>query len=94
MVPHLTNVEGERKEIRLIIVRAELTLGVLVSIGRIMQRLVLGAVLRGRRVVVALLIRLGHIRTRYSRKRGQGEGECKDGGPFISLVESDRHLFL
>lgn len=63
----------------LIAARAELTLGVLANVGRIMRRLILGTVLRGRLVVVALLIRMGgHIRTsalEETRARREGERE-------------------
>jgi len=65
MVPHLANMKGKRKEIGLIVEQAGLTLGVLVNVGWIMRRLILRAVLRGRLVGVALLIRImGHIRTK------------------------------
>lgn len=62
----------------LIATRTELTLGVLANVGRIMRRLVLGTGLRGRLVLAALLIRMGHIRTsalEETRARRKGERE-------------------
>lgn len=74
MVPRLTNAKSQRGEIVRITGRTGLTLGVLVNVGRVMRGLVLGAVLRGRLVVVVLLV--GHIRKReLEATRARREGE-------------------
>lgn len=68
--------QGERKEMRLIAVRAAvLTLGILVNVGRIMRGLIVGAVLRGRRLVVVARL-IGHIWAAALEEMGaRGEGE-------------------
>ena len=48
----------------LTVLRTELTLGILVNVRWVMRGLILRAILRGRLVVIALLIRMGHIWTK------------------------------
>lgn len=74
--PRLMNVHGERKEMRLIAVRAVLTL---VNVGRVTRELMVGAVLGGVLVVVARLI--GHVWAIALEEMGaRGEGERGRGG--------------
>lgn len=59
---------------RLIAVRAAvLTLGILVNVGRVMRGLIVGAVLRGRRVVARLIGHIWAIALEEMRARGEGE---------------------
>ena len=62
------------------------TLVILGSVERVMRGLIRGAILRGRLVVVVrLLIRMGHIRTKHkeaTRARRERAGTVR---PFISF---------
>jgi hypothetical protein len=67
------------------VVRPGLTLGILENVARVVRRLTLGPVLGARRVVIALLIMMGHIRTNaLEETRTRREGEREDGEPFYN----------